>query len=77
MHPRFEVGGGQGDGVVACVARVDNAAHAVAFPERADQNLPFSLSVLLCLISKRDHSLERPLRLSAGFEVCPVNVSSV
>ena len=76
-HPRLEAADGPDDGVAVRVVRVDNAAHAVAFPERADQNLLFSLPVLLCLISKRDQSFQRTFRLSTGFEICPVNVLPV
>ena len=55
-YPRLEAADGPDDGAVVRVAQFDNAAPAVAFPERADQNLSFSLSVFPRLIFKRDQS---------------------
>ena len=72
VHPRLEDDDGVGAGVAACVARVDSVAHAVASLERVDQNLQFSTSVLLCLISKRNQCLYHAFSLRSDFEICPI-----
>ena len=74
VHPRLEDDDGIGAGVAACVARVDSVAHAVVSLERVDQNLQFSNSVLLCLISERNQRLYHAFSLRAGFEICPINI---
>ncbi len=72
VHPRLEDDDGAGAGVV--VARVDSVAHAVVSLERVDQNLQFSTSVLLCLISKRNQCLQHAFSLRASFEIYPINI---